>query len=269
MTQTKAPSASEQITSEVTSWPGVEAGPGRRGEFAFRVGRREIGHLHGDRFGPLLVPQADLARALRAGADRRPSRVPRPRGSGRAPDRESGRHRRRDRAAAAQLRAVHRTDARLDVAHHVRAEAEVDRYRSATHVQARGVVGDDRVPAVEIDVAKRHVQHLDCALIGRVREQRAIELELELILDLARWPVAQALEVIRLPGTTGSALRAGCAFEQAVGGLVGDPLVVLLEHLGEQWVLGCRPGEQGHRGAELHRVNAAEDLLRAGSGAAP
>jgi hypothetical protein len=41
--------ASEQITSEVTSWPGVSAGPGRRGEFAFRVGRKEIGHLHGDR----------------------------------------------------------------------------------------------------------------------------------------------------------------------------------------------------------------------------
>jgi Family of unknown function (DUF5519) len=41
-------SASRQITDEVTSWPGVEAGPGRRGEFAFRVGRREIGHLHGD-----------------------------------------------------------------------------------------------------------------------------------------------------------------------------------------------------------------------------
>ena len=39
---------SEQITEEVTSWPGVTAGPGRRGEFAFRVGRREIGHLHGD-----------------------------------------------------------------------------------------------------------------------------------------------------------------------------------------------------------------------------
>jgi hypothetical protein len=40
--------ASQQITDEVTSWPGVEAGPGRRGEFAFRVGRRELGHLHGD-----------------------------------------------------------------------------------------------------------------------------------------------------------------------------------------------------------------------------
>lgn len=44
----KTQTASEQITEEVTSWPGVEAGPGRRGEFAFKVGRREIGHLHGD-----------------------------------------------------------------------------------------------------------------------------------------------------------------------------------------------------------------------------
>ena len=40
--------ASERITAEVTSWPGVEAGPGRRGEFAFTLGRRELGHLHGD-----------------------------------------------------------------------------------------------------------------------------------------------------------------------------------------------------------------------------
>ena len=40
--------ASERITEEVGSWPGVAAGPGRRGEFAFRVGGREIGHLHGD-----------------------------------------------------------------------------------------------------------------------------------------------------------------------------------------------------------------------------
>jgi hypothetical protein len=40
--------ASERITEEVTSWPGVTAGPGRRGEFTFKVGRREIGHLHGD-----------------------------------------------------------------------------------------------------------------------------------------------------------------------------------------------------------------------------
>jgi Family of unknown function (DUF5519) len=41
-------SASRRITEEVTSWPGVTAGHGSRGEFAFRVGGREIGHLHGD-----------------------------------------------------------------------------------------------------------------------------------------------------------------------------------------------------------------------------
>jgi hypothetical protein len=40
--------ASERITAEVTSWPGVEAGIGRRGEFGFTLGRRELGHLHGD-----------------------------------------------------------------------------------------------------------------------------------------------------------------------------------------------------------------------------
>jgi Luciferase len=39
---------SERITEEVTSWPGVLAGPGGRGELAFKVGRQEIGHLHGD-----------------------------------------------------------------------------------------------------------------------------------------------------------------------------------------------------------------------------
>src|SRR3954469_4879619 len=50
--------ASEQITTEVTSWPGVEAGPGRRGEFAFRVGRKEIGHLHGDRAAHFGFPKS-------------------------------------------------------------------------------------------------------------------------------------------------------------------------------------------------------------------
>jgi Luciferase len=49
--------ASQQITEEVTSWPGVEAGPGRRGEFAFRVGRREIGHLHGDHAAHFSFPK--------------------------------------------------------------------------------------------------------------------------------------------------------------------------------------------------------------------
>src|SRR4051794_25049365 len=39
---------STRITAVVTSWPGVTAGHGSRGEWAFRLGRREIGHLHGD-----------------------------------------------------------------------------------------------------------------------------------------------------------------------------------------------------------------------------
>ena len=45
---TKPRTASQAITDEVSSWPGVEAGLGDRGEFAFKLGRREIGHLHGD-----------------------------------------------------------------------------------------------------------------------------------------------------------------------------------------------------------------------------
>jgi hypothetical protein len=40
--------ASQQIIEAATSWPGIEAGPGRRGELSLRLGRREIGHLHGD-----------------------------------------------------------------------------------------------------------------------------------------------------------------------------------------------------------------------------
>jgi luciferase-like monooxygenase len=47
-TQEAATGASERITAEVTAWPGVSAAFGRRGEWAFKVGQREIGHLHGD-----------------------------------------------------------------------------------------------------------------------------------------------------------------------------------------------------------------------------
>src|ERR671922_2350195 len=60
---TEHKTASQQITDEVTSWPGVEAGPGRRGEYAFTVGRRQIGHLHGDRAAHFSFPKqvwADL-----------------------------------------------------------------------------------------------------------------------------------------------------------------------------------------------------------------
>jgi Family of unknown function (DUF5519) len=48
---------SQQITNEVSSWPGVQAGHGRRGEFAFKVDHREIGHLHGDRAAHFSFPK--------------------------------------------------------------------------------------------------------------------------------------------------------------------------------------------------------------------
>jgi hypothetical protein len=54
---TETHSTSSQITEEVTSWPGVKAGPGRRGEFAFKVGHREIGHLHGDHAAHFFFPK--------------------------------------------------------------------------------------------------------------------------------------------------------------------------------------------------------------------
>jgi hypothetical protein len=60
-------SASQEITDEVTSWPGVDAGPGRRGEFAFRLGRKEIGHLHGDRAAHFGFPKEVWAELYEAG----------------------------------------------------------------------------------------------------------------------------------------------------------------------------------------------------------
>ena len=55
---TDSPTASQRITAEVTAWPGVAAGPGRRGEFVFTVGRRPLGHLHGDRVAHFSFPKA-------------------------------------------------------------------------------------------------------------------------------------------------------------------------------------------------------------------
>ena len=66
----ESPTPSERITAEVTSWPGVESGMGDRGEFGFNVGRRQIGHLHGDRVAHFTFPKdvgADLREQGRIG----------------------------------------------------------------------------------------------------------------------------------------------------------------------------------------------------------
>lgn len=50
--------ASERIIEQVGSWPGVSIGPGDRGaSIAFRVGRRELGHLHGDHAAHFSFPK--------------------------------------------------------------------------------------------------------------------------------------------------------------------------------------------------------------------
>jgi hypothetical protein len=52
-----AQTASEQIIETAGSWPGVAVGAGRRGELAFKVGRREVGHLHGDHAAHFSFPK--------------------------------------------------------------------------------------------------------------------------------------------------------------------------------------------------------------------
>jgi len=49
---------SEKIIDEVTSWPGVEADTGELGEYGFKVGAREIGHLHGEHVAHFSFPHA-------------------------------------------------------------------------------------------------------------------------------------------------------------------------------------------------------------------
>ncbi len=50
--------ASRRIHDTVTSWPGVHADSEERGELAFKVGRREIGHLHGERVAHFGFPRS-------------------------------------------------------------------------------------------------------------------------------------------------------------------------------------------------------------------
>jgi pyridoxamine 5'-phosphate oxidase family protein len=56
---------SERITEAVTAWAGVEAAYGTRGEWAFTVGGRQIGHLHGDRVAHFGFPR-EVGAELRA-----------------------------------------------------------------------------------------------------------------------------------------------------------------------------------------------------------
>lgn len=62
-------SAADRITREVSSWAGVTVEPHRFGGVEFRVGRRELGHLHGNRLADLPFPRSvreDLVASGRA-----------------------------------------------------------------------------------------------------------------------------------------------------------------------------------------------------------
>ena len=49
--------ASRRITDYVGSWPGVETDDGELGELAFKYGRRELGHVHGDHAAHFSFPR--------------------------------------------------------------------------------------------------------------------------------------------------------------------------------------------------------------------
>ena len=59
--------ASQRIIEEVAAWPGVRAEPGRRGELSLRLGRREIGHLHGDHAAHFGFPKKVWAELMEQG----------------------------------------------------------------------------------------------------------------------------------------------------------------------------------------------------------
>jgi luciferase-like monooxygenase len=60
----------ERISSEVESWPGVESGPGRFGSLRFTVGRRELGHLHGEEIADLPLRPEVAAELIETGQAR-------------------------------------------------------------------------------------------------------------------------------------------------------------------------------------------------------
>jgi hypothetical protein len=43
----------EKISKEILSWSGVSTGPHRFGGTEFRIGKREMGHIHGDTLADL------------------------------------------------------------------------------------------------------------------------------------------------------------------------------------------------------------------------
>src|SRR5438270_7958907 len=67
---TENPTSQQRITDAVSSWPGVESATHRFGGVEFRLGRRELGHLHGDRIADLPFPRRVRDELIAAGRAR-------------------------------------------------------------------------------------------------------------------------------------------------------------------------------------------------------
>ena len=59
--------SSERIEAAVTAWDGVTAHEHRFGGREFRLGKRELGHLHGDRLADLPFPRTIAAMLVETG----------------------------------------------------------------------------------------------------------------------------------------------------------------------------------------------------------
>ena len=61
------PGAAQKIQRTLSSWPQVEAHPHRFGGTEYRVGRREIGHIHSDQLVDIPFPRSVHDEVVAAG----------------------------------------------------------------------------------------------------------------------------------------------------------------------------------------------------------
>ena len=70
------PDAAAQIATSVAAWPGVTAVRHSRGGLEFRLGGRELGHLHGSRIADLPFPRRVRDELIAAGRAQRHHHLP-------------------------------------------------------------------------------------------------------------------------------------------------------------------------------------------------
>jgi Family of unknown function (DUF5519) len=67
MTDTITDSRATKIEREIASWPGVSVEPHRFGGVEFRIGHRELGHLHGSSLADLPFPMRIREQLVKTG----------------------------------------------------------------------------------------------------------------------------------------------------------------------------------------------------------